>query len=82
MGIGLLCRLLTSVQSPEELPPLALSVSISFARNHRWPRLRPGLIDQEPDWSLIDRSLSRSDTSDGGTLLKYLDEVAIGCQTA
>jgi len=57
-------------------------VSISFARNHRWQRLRPGLIVQEPDWSLIDRLLSRSDTSGGGTLLKYLDEVAIGCQTA
>ena len=42
--------LLTSAQSPVELPPSALSVSTSFARNRRWQRLRPGLIDQWPDW--------------------------------
>src|SRR5680860_1510171 len=60
MGIRLLCPLLTSAQSPTELPPSALSVSTSFARNRRWQRLRPGLIDQWPDWELTDRSLSRS----------------------
>jgi len=50
MSVWLLWPLLTSAQSPEELPPPALSVSISFARNRRWQRLRPGLIDQWPDW--------------------------------
>jgi hypothetical protein len=25
-------------------------MSISFARNRRWQRLRPGLLDQWPDW--------------------------------
>jgi len=39
-----------SAQSPAGLPLPALSMSISFARNRRWQRLRPGLLDQWPDW--------------------------------
>ena len=59
MGVGLLCRLLTSAQSPGQLPDRALSVS-SFRSCRAMTPACPGLVDQWPDWLSTDRSLSRS----------------------